>query len=151
MAVLLYFDFLGILLSFLVHHCLLLGLYLPSGRIAIVLNIGICIAFSSRLIITKNLRQRNSWFFDKNLKNICPSWLKSIMGLIIIYGIVFGVFYLVGFFSELFVQMEDTTIVLRKLHVGIFALTMVCYALEFLLIYTYKILARRQFSSDGVC
>ena len=57
MTILLYFDFLGILLSFLIHFCLLWGISFPLNKIAIVLNIGIGVVLTARLVITKELRQ----------------------------------------------------------------------------------------------
>ena len=76
MAVLLCFDFLGILFSFLCYLFLLLGIPLPNSRIAMVLNIGIFTVVGTRLFITKELRQVKDWFFDKCLKGLYPRWLK---------------------------------------------------------------------------
>lgn len=142
MIILLCFDFLGILFSFLVHLCLLLGLSLPSGKIAVVLNVGIGVAFGARLVVTKELRQGKDWFFDKSLKNIGPYWLKLAISLIVIYGIVTCIFSLGGAFTRLSVEMthEDYVIASKKLSIGVFSLIMACYAIEFLVLYLYKIL-----------
>jgi len=142
MIILLCFDFLGILFSFLVHLCLLLGFSLPSGKIAVVLNVGIGVAIGTRLVVTKELRQGKDWFFDKSLKGIGPLWLKVVIGLIIIYGIVSCIFSLGGAFTRLSVGMthEDYVIASKKLFIGVFSLIMACYAIEFLLLYLYKIL-----------
>ena len=142
MIILLCFDFLGILFSVLVNLCLLLGFSLPSGKIALVLNIGIGVVVGARLVITKELRHGKAWFFDKSLKGIGPLWLKVLISLIITYGIVNCIFSLGGMFSVLSVKMtmEDSIIALRKLFIGVFSLVMACYAVEFLLLYLYKIL-----------
>lgn len=142
MIILLCFDFLGILFSFLVHLYLLLSFSLPSGKIVVVLNIGIGVVVGARLVITKELRQGKEWFLDKSLKGIGPLWLKVVISLIITYGIVNCIFSLGGMFSTLSVKMtmEDSTIASRKLFMGVFSLIMVCYAVEFLLLYLYKIL-----------
>ncbi len=142
MIILLCFDFLGILFSFLVHLCLLLGFSLPSGKIAVVLNIGIGVVVGTRLIVTKELRQGKECFFNKSLKGIGPLWLKVVISLIITYGIVNCILSLGRMFSMLSVQMtmEDSTIASRKLFIGVFSLIMACYAIEFLLLYLYQIL-----------
>ncbi|MCJ7691944.1 MAG: hypothetical protein MUO22_00820 [Sedimentisphaerales bacterium] len=142
MIVLLCFDFLGILFSFLVHLFLLLGFSLPAGKIALVLNIGIAVVVGVRLVITKELRQGKGWFFDKSLKGVGPLKLKVVTSLLITYGIVNCIFSLGGMFSVLSVKMtmEDSAIASRKLFVGVFSLIMACYAVEFLLLYLYKIL-----------
>jgi len=142
MVILLCLDFLGILFSFLAHLCLLLGFSLPSGKIAVVLNVGIGVALGARLVVTKELRKGKDWFFDKSLKGIGPLWLKVVISLIITYGIVNCIFSLGGMFSVLSVKMtvEDSTIASRKLFIGVFSLIMACYAVEFLLLYLYKIL-----------
>jgi len=142
MIILLWLDFLGILFSFLAHLCLLLGFSLPSGKIALVLNVGIGVALGVRLVITKELRQGRDWFFDKSLKCIGPYWLKLAISLIVIYGIVTCIFSLAGAFTRLSVGMthEDFIIASRKLFIGVFSLIMACYAIEFLLLYLYKII-----------
>ena len=142
MLLLLCFDFLGILFSFLAHLCLLLGFSLPSGKIALVLNVGIGVALGVRLVITKELRQGKDWFFDKSLKGIGPYWLKLAISLIVIYGIVTCIFSLGGAFTRLSVEMihEDYLISSKKLSIGVFSLIMACYAIEFLVLYLYKIL-----------
>ncbi|HUT29095.1 MAG TPA: hypothetical protein VMX13_04815 [Sedimentisphaerales bacterium] len=154
MIILLCIDFLGILLSFLVHLCLLLDFSLPSGRIAIVLSIGIVAVLGARLVITKELRQGEDWFWDKGLKGVGPLWLKVVISLIITYGIVNCIFALRGMFSVLSVKMtvEDSAIASRKLFIGVFSLIMACYAIEFLLLYLYTILKEAQlkkFKSEG--
>ncbi len=142
MIILLCFDFLGILFSFLIHLCLLLGFSLPSGKIALALNIGIGVVVCARLAITKELRQGKDWFFDKSLKGIGPYWLKLTISLIVIYGIVTCIFSLGGAFTLLSVRMthEDYVIASKKLFIGVFSLIMACYAIEFLLLYLYKII-----------
>jgi len=142
MIILLCFDFLGILFSFLVHLCLLLGFPFPSGKIAVVLNVGIGVALGARLVITKELRQGKDWFFDKSLKGIGPYRLKLAISLIVIYGIVTCIFSLGGAFTRLSVEMthEDYVIASKKLSIGVFSLIMACYAIEFLVLYLYKIL-----------
>jgi len=146
MIILLCFDFLGILFSVLVNLCLLLGFSLPSGKIALVLNIGIGVVVGARLVITKELRHGKAWFFDKSLKGIGPLWLKVLISLIITYGIVNCIFSLGGMFSMLSVKMtmEDSAIASKKLFIGLFSLTMICYTIEFLLLYLYKILKKEE-------
>lgn len=140
MVILLCFDFLGILLSFIAHLCLLLGVSIPSDMIAVVLNIGIGVAFGGRLFVTRELRQGKDWILDKRLKN--PYWLKVTMGLIIIYGIVNCVFSLGGMISKLSVTMgeDDYIIASRKLFIGLFSFIITYYALEVLMLNSYRIL-----------
>ncbi len=142
MTVLLCLDLLGILCSFFVNLLLIEEFILPSGKIAITLNIGIGLVVAARLVATKELRQGKGWFFDKSLKNICPSWLKVVIGLIVTYGIINCIFSLSGMVSMLSVTMtkDDYIIASRKLFIGLFSLIMVCYAIEFLILYLYKIL-----------
>ena len=142
MSFLLCLDFLGILISFIMSIFLSLGFSLPSGIISTVLNIGIGVVVVVRLVITKELRQGKEWFFDKSLKGIGPLWLKVVISLIVTYGIVNCILSLVGMYSMLSVKMtmEDYTIASRKLSIGVFSLIMACYAVEFLLLYLYKIL-----------
>ena len=142
MSFLLCLDFLGILISFIMSIFLSLGFSLPSGIISTVLNIGIGVVVVVRLVITKELRQGKEWFFDKSLKGIGPLWLKVVISLIVTYGIVNCILSLVGMYSMLSVKMtmEDYTIASSKLSIGVFSLIMACYAVEFLLLYLYKIL-----------
>jgi len=69
MVILLCFDFLAMVLSFIAHLCSLLGVSIPSDMIAVVLNIGIGVAFGGRLFVTRELRQGKEWILDKRLKN----------------------------------------------------------------------------------
>jgi hypothetical protein len=119
-----------------------LGFSLPTGKIALVLNVGIGVALGVRLVITKELRRGKDWFFDKSLRNIGPYWLKVVIRLIVIYGIVTCIFSLGGSFTRLSVKMthEDYIIASKKLSIGVFSLIMACYAIEFLVLYLYKIL-----------
>ena len=152
MQTLLYLDILGILVSFLIHLCLLLGFSLPSGTMAIVLNVGLYGVVGVRLRITKELRQGNEWFFAPNMKNLCPRRLKVLVGVICVYGmfiliISIRVVYLTVVNADFSTTMEETTTASRNLHIGGFALIMMCYALESLVLYLYtriKIKADRQ-------
>lgn len=146
MTTLLCFDFLGILLSFLVQIYVLLGFSLPSGQIAVMLNLGIGIVFCMRLFMTKKLRQGNEWFFEKGLINTCPLWLKLVMSLTIIYGSIIGIFFLSRFFSEFSLVMQDSTGVSRKLYIGLFSLLMICYAIEYLVLYLMRERSRNRCS-----
>jgi hypothetical protein len=150
MAILLYLDTLGILLSFVAHLSLLVGVSLPFGKMAIALNVGIGVVLGARLVVTKELRQGKDWFFDKSLKGVCPRWLKLAIGVIIVYGLVAA-----GFFRILSVGMttEDSLIADRQLYIGVFTLLMACYALEFLLMYLYNIVREtrlRKLRSEGL-
>jgi uncharacterized membrane protein len=71
-----------------------------------------------------------------------PYWLKLAISLIVIYGIITCIFSLGGAFTRLSVEMthEDYVIASRKLFIGVFSLIMACYAIEFLVLYLYKIL-----------
>lgn len=155
MLVLLYLDAVGVLLSFIAHLSLLLGVSLPFGKMAIALNVGIGVVLGARLVVTKELRQGKDWFFDKSLKGICPRWLKLAIGVIVVYGLVAGSIALAGFFPMLSVDMttEDSLVASRKLHIGVFTLLMVCYAIEFLLMYSYNIVRKtrlQKLSSEGL-
>jgi len=155
MAILLYLDTLGILLSFVAHVSLLVGVSLPFGKMAIALNVGIGVVLGARLVVTKELRQGKDWFFDKSLKGVCPRWLKLAIGVIVVYGLVAGGIALAGFFRMLSVGMttEDSLIADRQLYIGVFTLLMACYALEFLLMYLYNIVRETRFRklrSEGV-
>ena len=147
MLVLLYLDALGIILTFLVHLSLLMGVSLPFGKMAIALNVGIGVVLGARLVVTKNLRQGNDWFFDKSLRGVCPRWLKLVIGVIVVYGLVTGSIAVAGFLPTLSVGMttEESQIASRKLHIGVFSLLMACYALEFLLMYLYNIVKETRF------
>jgi hypothetical protein len=150
MSFLLCLDFFGVLISFLMTIFLPLGFSLPSGKIAFVFNIGIFVVVGTRLVITKELHQGKDWFFDKSLKGIGPLWLKVVISVIITYGIVNCIFSLGGMFSMLSVKMtmEDSIIASRKLFIGVFSLIMACYAVEFLLLYLYKILKEAKVPCD---
>jgi hypothetical protein len=155
MSFLLCIDLLGIIICFLMIIFLPLGFSLPSGIISTVLSIGIGVVVVVRLVITKELRQGTEWFFDKSLKGIGPLWLKVVMGLLAAYGVVNCIVSLVGMYSMLSVKMttENYTIASRKLSVGVFSLIMACYAVEFLLLYLYKILKEinvQKFRNKGV-
>jgi len=142
MSFLLCLDFLGVLVSFLMTIFLPLGFSLPSSKIALVFNIGIFMVIGVRIVITKELRKGNDWFFDKSLKGIGPLWLKVTTGLLVLYGIVNCIFSLYGMIPLLTAKMtsEDYIIASRKLFIGVFSLTMVVLAVEFLVLYLYKIL-----------
>jgi len=146
MAVLSFFDFLGMLSSFVAHLCLLSGVSLPSGKIALALNIGIGITLGARLFSTRELRRGKGWYFHKSLKNICPYRVKVAIGLIITYGIISCVFSVSKMASMLSATMteEDSIIASRNLFIGVFSLIMVCYAIEFLLVYVYKTLKKAE-------
>jgi len=147
MQTLLYLDVLGILLSFLIHVCLLLDLSLPSGTMAVVFSVGLLVVFGARLRITKELRQGNEWFFPANMKNLCPRWLKVLMGVICVYGmcifsISLRVVYLTVVTADFSTTMEESTTASRNLHIGGFALIMMCYAIECSVLYLYKSLKK---------
>jgi uncharacterized membrane protein YqgA involved in biofilm formation len=146
MSTLLFFDFCGFLVCFLAHLCLLLGFSLPSGKMAVVLNIGIGVAVGTRLAITKQLRQGKDWFYDKSLKGVGPLWLKVVTSLLVIYGIVNCIYSVVKIYSMISVEFtkESSVIASRKLYIGVFAMIMACYACEFLFTYLYKILNAEQ-------
>lgn len=151
MTFLLFLDFLGILISFLFPIFISLGFSIPSGIISVVLSIGIVIVIGVRLIITRELRDGKDWFFDKNLKGIGPLWLKIATGIFIIYGIVNFIISLIGMIPKLSpkMTMEDSVIASRKLFIGVFSLMMICYAVEFLLLYLYKILKETERQKIG--
>lgn len=136
------FVLLGILISFLMTIFLLLEFSLPSGSIALALNIGIVVAVGSRIVITKELRQGKNWFFDKSLKGIGPLWLKVVISILTVYGIVNCIISLSRTLPLLTPKMttEDYVIASRKLFIGVFSLMMAFYAVEFLVLYMYKIL-----------
>jgi len=116
-----------------------INLYLPRGIIAVLLNIGIVVVVCTRLIITKELRESNEWFFDKSLKGIGNSFVKIISGIFIVYGIVICILSLFGMFSSISINMtkEDYVIGTKKLYMGLFSLLMICYVIEFYLIYLF--------------
>lgn len=142
MSFLLCLDFLGVLISFLMTIFLPLGFSLPSSKIALGFNIGIFVVVGVRIVITKELRKGNDWFFDKSLKGIGPLWLKVATGLLVLYGIVNCIFSLYGMIPLLSAKMtsEDYIIASRKLFIGVFSLMIACFAVEFLVLYLYKIL-----------
>ena len=144
MLVLLFFTFSGLLVSFVAHIYLMLGFSLPFpfGNLAAILNIGMGLSLFIRLIITRNLRQGGDWFFGKNLKNICPRWLKVSASLLIPYGVINFVIHFVEMYSNLSTTMteEDYIIASKNLFVAVFSLIMAAYAVEFLHSYLYKIL-----------
>jgi len=144
MITLLWFDSLGMLCSFFVHLSLLFGLSLPAGKIAAGLNIGIGVALGVRLLLTKELRQGQDWFFTKGLNDICPRWLKIIATVIIIYGIVNCVIYFVKTISILSPTMTSSLIPSRILFISVFSLIMACYTLEFVHVYSYRLLTKQK-------
>ncbi|MBN1787487.1 MAG: hypothetical protein JW806_03750 [Sedimentisphaerales bacterium] len=152
MIVLLCFNFFGALSSFLTHLCLLLDFSLPSGKIAIVLNIGLGTLFFIRIAITKGLQQEKRQVLKDALRNLCPYWLKLIVSLIVVYGIATCIFSLGMAFSEISVAMKDSTVASRSLYIGVFSLIMVCYTIEFLVVYLYENLKQtelRKLKKDG--
>ena len=147
MAILLYLDTLGILLSFVVDLSLLVGVSLPFGKMAIVFSVGLLVVFLARLRVTKELRQGNEWFFTANMKNLCPRWLKVLMSVILVYGILIlvvslRVVYLAVVNADFSTTMADLTTASRNLHIGGFALIMMCYAIECSVLYLYKSLKK---------
>jgi hypothetical protein len=145
MLALLCFDLLALLLSFVAHLFVLSGLLIPRDMMAMVLNIGIAVAFGGRLFVTRQLRQGKDWILDKRLKN--PRWLKTIMGVIITYGIAMCIFSLAGMVVKLSITMteDDYVIASRKLFIGVFSLLIACYALEILAINSYRIFKNTEF------
>ena len=155
MVILLCFDFMGILFSFLFHLCLLLGFVLPNNIIAVVMNIGLFAVIGIRVFVTKELREKDDWFFAKSLKGIYPRWLKMVTVLIAIYGGVSGVVYFSGMVSKLSPTMieADFVIAVKKLFLGYYSLMMICYAIEFLLLYSFRILKKaklKELKSEGI-
>lgn len=142
MLVLLFFTFSGLLVSFVAHIYVMLGFSLPVDKMAMILNIGMVLSLCIRLIITRELRQGDDWFFGKNLKNICPRWLKVSASLIISYGLINFVIHFIWIFSRISGTMTDAEYVIafKNVHVAFFSLAMAAYALEFLHTYLYKIL-----------
>ena len=145
MVILLLFNFLGLLISLLVHLFIFFKLNCPSNELAIVLNIFLFSSFGIRLFITNDLRQGDECFFGKSLKGICPSWLKILASTIIGFGIVSGIVNVFRMVSLISLDMDDFEfkMVMRFLFMGVFSLIMGCYAMEFLHVYLYKILKER--------
>jgi hypothetical protein len=144
MILLLWYDFLGVLFSFLAHLGLLLGLPVPSKKIALALNIGIGVAIGTRLLVTNELRQGKDWFFDKSLKGLCPYWLKWTTGIVAAYGVINCIYYFIKTISLLSITMTDASTPSRMLFISVFSLIMACYALEFTVLYLYKILKNEE-------
>jgi hypothetical protein len=90
MFALLLISFLGLLVSFIAHVFVLLQIDISSSYFALILNVGLFALVFLRLFLTKEIRQKESWFFDSNVKCVCPHWLKRCTDLIVVYGIVVG-------------------------------------------------------------
>jgi hypothetical protein len=147
MLVLLYLDVPLMLASFLIHLCLLLGVSLPASLMAIAFSVVLVVVFVTRLRVTKELRQGNDWIYDKSLKGICPRWLKVFLGVILVYGILIlvvslRVVYLTVVNADFSTTDAEIMTASRNLHIGGFALMMMCYATESSLLYLYNLVRK---------
>ena len=142
MLALIVFAAFGLFISIAIHLCTLLNLFRAPHVLVLAQNIGIGILLCAIALIAKKYRKgTNKREFNRILLNHSPNWMKTIIGLFIIYGIVVFVFSLGGAFSIASAK-GDSGITIDKFHKGLSAFLMVFYAVEFSLLYCYRCLQK---------
>lgn len=144
-------TFLGFLLGFLAHIFLLLQIRIPTRELALVLNIGLVMLFLIRILLTKNVRQGNNWFWDRSIAHICPYKLKVWTIILFAYGTIMAVVSLIGMVSKMSVSMTeaDYLIASRRLFIGVFSLVFACYVHEFTINYCFRIIQNKKGAIQG--
>jgi hypothetical protein len=79
----------GFLLSIILHIALLLHVEVPLDKVTQVLFFGLCALYLPACVIVSRLRRSfGKKAFGEALKSVCPVWIQTTVGLIIIYAIV---------------------------------------------------------------
>ncbi len=134
----------GMVLSAGLHFCSLFHIYEPPRELTILIWIGALVVFYSAFVIQKKTRKEvNVEDYKKAVLGVCPGWLLTMNGLIIMY--VFG--YLIFLIFEKYFgspAVDSGQGVITNLTHGFAGHWMGVYSLAFAMLYTCKRLKESQ-------
>lgn len=134
MFILIIISIAGFFVSALLHFFMLLCAYNPPRELTIVINIGAAFVIYAAILISKRTcGKANIKEFRKTLYNICPEWLKVIIGLLIMYTIAGFVFVVIK--KHFWAGNEDA---IGNDFQGFSGHWMALYALAFSILYSCK-------------
>ncbi|MFA5251725.1 MAG: hypothetical protein WC454_03965 [Phycisphaerae bacterium] len=148
MLILLFYLFLGFLVSLVMHICVFLNIAYPPKWLVTTLGIGINIVVLAVFLISRKIKKA---IVKKELIRVlldcCPYWLKIATGLVVMYGIVIFVSCFVWPFSELSTTRNEN-VVLHIAYEGLTALMLLFYGSFFTLLYCYRKLYKMYVCKD---
>ena len=144
----------GFLTSLVVHISIICGHFPPPEVLIIILNYGLLILVSLRLIISRKMNEGlKVQEVVKLVFNSCPKWLKIVAGVIITYGVVVSASFLTSAFYHVYANYEVDTkenleIFKSRFYIGLSALWIFIYAFEFTTLYCYRKIRKKQMHVD---
>lgn len=148
MLILLFYLFLGFLVSLVIHICVFLKIAYPPNWLITTLGIGINVVVLVAWIVSRKLKKATR---EKELIWItlecCPYWLKIVTGLIIVYGTVMFILCFIWPFSELHRTRNDD-VAFNIVYRGFTALMLLFYSAFFTMLYCYRKLYKKFVRGD---
>lgn len=149
LGVLIFISAIGIILSFIVHICLLFNIYEPPKELLMPLGMCAFIIYYPSIIFSEKIRRRfGKKGFKKAISAVCPGWMLAMCGFVIIYAIIIFAFFLLrGDSSASAVDNEQMNP--SQPYKVISGFWVLLYFLAFSLFYSYRRLQERATNLPG--